>query len=700
MTIDRNEFFREAALRICGELEIEKAMFSTLKYLRQTMPVSWMALEHYDSSLISMRTIATANLKGGKGVDLLTPLSADSKQQAIEKYNEKSSKVYLFENAETEKLAQEMLDFHEIKAKSLIVLILGTGGQRLGTLVLASSGDDLFSQEHADLISLLSEPFAIAMSNTLKHRNELKLFDRDFFWEVTMRICGNLEIEEGLRRCFEYISQHIPADSLYIERYESSLGSNRIIARANADKAEALDILIPIPKQSRKVVDEKIQELKGSASPPVIVYNEPDMIREYILDQLGEPTSSAMGLPLILEDQVAGSLTILAEGNNRFKEHHEKLFATLRLPFFVAISNALKHKEILTLKNLLVDDNQYLQQELKNKAGENIIGSNFGLKGVMEMARQVADLDSPIMLLGETGTGKDLIANSIHYSSSRRDGPFISVNCGAIPESLIDSELFGHEKGAFTGALSQKRGRFERAHGGTIFLDEVGELPLQAQVRLLRVLQNKEIERVGGTKTISLDIRVITATNRDLEKMVNEKLFREDLWFRLNVFPIVLPPLRERKSDIPALVQHFILLKTGELKLPAVPELEPGSIEILMEYPWPGNVRELENVVERALILNRSGAVCFKHLRQTGKGEAVSFNADTDISQTLDEMISRHIRQTISMTNGKIHGPGGAAELLGINASTLRARMNKLGINYGKDSKREKHFNRNEPGNC
>ncbi len=685
MTIDRNEFFREAALKICGNLDIEDALFSTLQFLRKVMPVSKMFLEHYDESMNSTRTIATADTKGGKEVDLITPLTPESQKYASGYQVSRPEKVFLFTNPAARPYASEMMKFHKVSLSSIILLPLETGGQITGSWILGSEGNEMFSKDHADLVSLLSEPLAIAMSNTLRHRNELKLFDREFFWEVTMRICGNLEIEEGLRACFEYISQHVPADSLYLLRYENNLGSNRIIARANNYKAEALDILIPLPKQSRKVVAERIKAWKEGTSPPVHVYNEPDPVREYMTNFLGEPSSSVMGLPLALEGQVAGALNILAKGNNRFKEHHINLFTTLKLPFFVALSNALKHQEILQLKDLLVDDNQYLQQELKSKAGENIIGSDFGLKSVMDMVQQVADLDSPVLLLGETGTGKDLIANSLHYSSSRSNGPFISVNCGAIPESLIDSELFGHEKGAFTGAMSQKRGRFERAHKGTIFLDEVGELPLQAQVRLLRVLQNKEIERVGGTKTIDLDIRIIAATNRNIEEMVKDNSFREDLWFRLNVFPIVLPPLRERKDDIPALLQHFILQKTRDLKLPAIPELEPGSIDIIMEYTWPGNVRELENVVERALILNRNGPVSFKHLQEAEKREAPVDNIKADFSKTLDEMISDHIEHALLETSGKIHGPGGAAEMLGINANTLRNRMNKLGINYGRE---------------
>ncbi|MCK4250368.1 sigma-54-dependent Fis family transcriptional regulator, partial [candidate division WOR-3 bacterium] len=234
---------------------------------------------------------------------------------------------------------------------------------------------------------------------------------------------------------------------------------------------------------------------------------------------------------------------------------------------------------------------------------------------------------------------------------------------------------------------SQKRGRFERADKGTILLDEIGELPSQAQVRLLRVLQDKKIERVGGTKTIPLDIRIIVATNRNLEEMVKTNQFREDLWYRINVFPIWIPPLRERKSDIPALLQHFISLKAKDLKLPAIPTLSPGAIDPLMQYHWPGNVRELQNIVERALILNPSGSLTFEHLNLPQQQKTSDLPEQTIEPDNLDEIISRHIRVVLSKTNGKIHGSGGAAELLGINPSTLRNRMDKLGIDYGRGSR-------------
>ncbi len=265
----------------------------------------------------------------------------------------------------------------------------------------------------------------------------------------------------------------------------------------------------------------------------------PIMVQRYFPDLRD---CSLITLPLIIEGETIGGMGISARGPNRFTTEHAKLLGIIKEPIALAMSNARRYQELVKLKNLLAEDNRALSRELEQVAGTQVVGAEFGLRGVMEMVRLVAQSNSPVLLLGDTGTGKEVIANAIHLTSSRRDGSMIRVQCGAIPETLLDSELFGHEKGAFTGAFERKRGRFERAENGTIFLDEIAELTPEAQVKLLRVLQEKEFERVGGTETIAANVRVIAATHRNLEERVREGRFREDLWFRLNVFPIHIPP--------------------------------------------------------------------------------------------------------------------------------------------------------------
>jgi transcriptional regulator with GAF, ATPase, and Fis domain len=504
----------------------------------------------------------------------------------------------------------------------------------------------------------------------------------DFFRQATLRICGNLEIEEALLDTILYLQKCMPLDRVFLEYYDRGYQSMRTIATATATECAKMDALTQLSGQAQK--SAALTDLPGNSD--VLIFEKPyeRAISREMLEFHNAPCQSLMVMLLKSKDEFLGALVLLAEKEDYTKKHAD-LIALLKEPFAIAMSNALQHREVLKLKELLTDDNRFLHGELRRISGDEIVGANFGLREVMMHVQQVAPLDSPVLLMGETGTGKDVIANAIHYSSSRSKKPFVGVNCGAIPDTLIDSELFGHEKGAFTGAISEKRGRFERADEGTIFLDEVGELPMQAQVRLLRVLQNREIERVGGVKTIPLDLRIIAATNRNLEELVKKSHFREDLWFRLNVFPIWIPPLRERKSDIPALIQHFISLKSRELKLTVIPEISTGAMNQLMDYHWPGNVRELQNVVERALILHPKGPLTFDRILPASEAPpARSSREGEDIEDNLDRIMIHHIRRVLIKTNGKIHGPGGAAELLGVNASTLRNRMNRLGIAYGK----------------
>jgi transcriptional regulator with GAF, ATPase, and Fis domain len=506
-----------------------------------------------------------------------------------------------------------------------------------------------------------------------------------FFMEATRRLSGHLKIEHGLQACITYLAKFMPADALYLEFWERGLSGIRFVARATNEYGEKMDVLAPLQANSLRALENAISRLRDGRIDPVIVINNPsrEPVSRDIQSYLGIPPSSSLNLPLIIGGQSVGTLALIARGDNRYSDEHAALFGLLKEPFYVAMSNARKHQEVVRLKELLADENRHLHRELMHLAGTEIIGQDFGLKDTMDMVRRVAPMGSPVLLLGETGVGKDVIANAIHNSSPRRDGPFIKVNSGAIPPTLVDSELFGHEKGAFTGASVEKRGHFERADKGTIFLDEIGELPPEAQVRLLRVLQEKVIERVGGTRLLSVDIRIIAATHRDLKEMVRRGAFREDLWFRLSVFPLEIPPLRHRTKDLPALVAYFVGQKAKELGLRSDVELGPGAMDKLMDYDWPGNVRQLANVVERALILNRGEPLGVDQLiLDDVERESPRSGRQAGENLKLDRVIAAHIKLVLEQTGGRINGGGGAAELLGVNPSTLRSRMQKLGIPY------------------
>jgi transcriptional regulator with GAF, ATPase, and Fis domain len=517
-----------------------------------------------------------------------------------------------------------------------------------------------------------------------KERGFMKTGDMDFFHQATMRICGSLNINTVLNRCLAFLKEFMPSDGMNMNIYDAEAQCLVNIAMTKLPGFKTIESSIPFSGRARKFVEED-----NGKSFDIINHPEEHVVGRYIWESLGKHPLSLLVLRLVIEDEVLGVVVLIAKGFDRFAPEHARLFSLLHDPFAVALANTLKHQEVLRLQELLADDNRYLNRQLHHISGDEIIGANFGLKNVMEMVRQVAPLTSVVLLLGETGVGKEVIANAIHYSSPRAGGPFIKVNCGAIPESLMDSELFGHEKGAFTGALGQKRGRFERADKGTIFLDEIGELPPQAQVRLLRVIQNREVERVGGTAPISVDIRIIAATHRNLEEMIDQGKFREDLWFRLNVFPITIPPLRHRRSDIPALTFHFMEKKARELNFTERPVPAPGALERLQSYDWPGNVRELENLVERSMIQNMT-ATSGAHLSFEGMLPKLPGKGIQETCRPLpgplplDEAMKAHIQAVLEMTGGKVQGKKGAAALLGINPSTLRNRMKKLNIPYGR----------------
>ncbi|MGD9008799.1 MAG: sigma 54-interacting transcriptional regulator [Desulfobacteraceae bacterium] len=514
----------------------------------------------------------------------------------------------------------------------------------------------------------------------------MSIDESEFFRNATLRICGSLEIEIAMQRCLQYLARFLPATRLCFHVYDRELGIVETIAQATIESGRAMTLRTPLDVKGRQQVEQQ-----RSMRIKLIERMGDDAVAGPVVRQLGAEDLSGLMLDLALEGKFVGTVSVFSEPEIKFNHHHVRLLALLNEPFSIALTNSLRYRELQTLRDMLADDNRYFQEELQRIAGEAVVGAELGLKGVMEMVRQVAPLESPVLLLGETGVGKEVLANAIHNLSHRRSGPFIRVNCGAIPETLMDSELFGHEKGAFTGAISRKRGRFERAHGGTIFLDEIGELPPEAQVRLLRVLQDKEIERVGGSETIQIDIRVIAATHRNLERMLAQGNFREDLYFRLRVFPIAIPPLRQRHEDIPALVQHFIQKKSREMKLSINPTLVPGALDRLVHYAWPGNARELENAIERELILSKGGALCFDSIGAQGQGnknqQPPAVNQTPDEPLDLDFVMAAHIRNVLQMCDGRVEGEKGAARLLNIHPSTLRKRMKKLNIAFGRKAR-------------
>jgi formate hydrogenlyase transcriptional activator len=429
--------------------------------------------------------------------------------------------------------------------------------------------------------------------------------------------------------------------------------------------------------------------IEGSPTGRALITRQPVFITRSEIEQFGsdiarrilaEGLKSALCLPLISHGRPLGTLVVASQREENFPERDAELLKNVANQIAIAVENSLAFRQVVERANKLTEEKLYLQDEIRTEFNfEEIVGESPVLKKILQqLVETVAPTDSTILILGETGTGKELIARAIHNLSARRERTLVKVNCAAIPMGLLESELFGHERGAFTGAIAQRVGRFELAHRGTLFLDEVGDIPLELQPKLLRVLQEQEFERLGSARTIRVDVRLVTATNADLAQKVAENQFRSDLYYRINVFPIVIPPLRERREDIPLLVRYFAQKYARRMKRP-IETIPVKAMTALTEYRWPGNVRELENFVERAVILSRGSELelPLAELKQRSNSSPV-----VSISgfATLEHAEKEHIVRALGETHWVIGGPAGAAARLGMKRTTLQSRMRKLGI--------------------
>jgi len=385
---------------------------------------------------------------------------------------------------------------------------------------------------------------------------------------------------------------------------------------------------------------------------------------------------SVCSVPLIVGDMVLGTLNPSSLEENAFGSREVDYLLQVANQIAAALHRAHVYHEITELKDRLANEKRYLESEIRGEGNsDEMVGNSPALKRVLDHASIVAETDSTVLITGETGTGKERVAHAIHGMSARKDRNFIKLNCAAIPSGLLESELFGHERGAFTGAVSQKLGRLELADKGTLFLDEIGEIPLELQPKLLRVLQDHEFERLGGTRTIHVDVRLIAATNRDLLHAVEEKEFRSDLFYRLHVFPLHIPALRDRREDIPLLVRHFVHRCSARLRK-RIEFIPDEAIEAMLHWNWPGNIRELENLVERSVILSHGVTL---HVPLSELRQEIA-QADSHVDETLRGKEREHIIAALRQSHGLLSGPTGAAARLGLKRTTLQYKMQKLGI--------------------
>src|SRR5271155_4692526 len=485
---------------------------------------------------------------------------------------------------------------------------------------------------------------------------------------LTTKITSSLDLREVLRAIAANIREVIQGDAVTVALPDTPSEKFRVFAvDFPHGKGVIKEELLVTPSAA-------VKKAMDTLKPVVFDMRDNELAPEASGAAAAEGIKAACNIPLVNRGRALGILSILRITETSFTPEDVDFLSRASGQIAIAVENALAYREISELKDKLAQEKVYLEEEFRSEMGfEQIIGNSSALKHVLQLVETVAPSDSTVLLLGETGTGKELIARAIHDRSRRKQRTLVKLNCAAIPTGLLESELFGHEKGAFTGAISQKMGRLELADQGTLFLDEVGDIPIEIQPKLLRALQEREFERLGSTHTRKVNVRLVAATNRDLETMIANKEFRSDLYYRLNVFPIRIPLLRDRKEDIPLLVSHFAqkFAKQLQKQIESVPSV---AMKKLAAWSWPGNIRELENIIERSVILTRGSALHVPLEELTQGARAIPLNGTREASERDD------ILRILKATNGRVAGATGAAQRLGIPRTTLISRMKKLGI--------------------
>jgi formate hydrogenlyase transcriptional activator len=585
---------------------------------------------------------------------------------------------------------------------------LTTPHRRLGVFGISRDTVNPFSEEDIGFLRLVGRVVAFALDDGLNLRRAQSAHaclqsqnERlELLLNLTSRITSNLKLRELLRAIAANIREVIRADAVTVALPDAASEKFRVFAVdfPHGKGVVKEELLVTPAAAVRKALD--------TLKPVVVDMRERNELASDASDMVvAEGIRAFCNIPLANRGRALGILSILRTTETPFSPEDVDFLSRASGQIAVAIENALSYREISELKDKLAQEKLYLEDEIRGEMNfENIVGNSPTLKHVLEMVETVAPNDSTVLLLGETGTGKELIARAIHDRSRRRERTFVKMNCAAIPTGLLESELFGHEKGAFTGAIAQKVGRLELADQGTLFLDEVGDIPIEIQPKLLRALQEREFERLGSIHTRKVNVRLVAATNRDLEEMIAKKEFRSDLYYRLNVFPIRIPPLRERKEDIPLLVSYFVQKFAKQMQR-KIEGISPAVMKGLTAWEWPGNIRELENFIERSVILTRSKSLeaPLSELRRSNAQEpAVTMQGSgkEDIARIVKETLHvlngnktaaderaqkqrEEIVRVLGESKGRVGGADGAAARMGINRTTLLSRMKKFGIDPG-----------------
>jgi formate hydrogenlyase transcriptional activator len=595
----------------------------------------------------------------------------------------------------------------DLEARSICGMPLTTANRRIGVLVVASSEPNAYGEEDRQFLSFLANGLAVAIDNVLNAEDASRArvdLERQnarlkLLLDLTSNVTSNLELRELLRAAAASIRQVMDCESVGMSLPDAESGKFRIHALdfplGKGLFREEL-VVTPYGEAARKAIRTLKPVIPNPLDPGEY---SPDIYQKLV----AEGIKAQCLIPMVSKGRALGMLVLGRLTETSFSEDDVEFLAQMAGQIAIAVENAVAFQDISNLKDKLAQEKLYLEEEIRSELNfEQIIGKSQALKRVLELVETVAPSDSTVLLLGETGTGKELIARAIHDHSRRKSRTFVKLNCAAIPTGLLESELFGHERGAFTGAINQKVGRMELADQGTLFLDEVGDIPPEIQPKLLRVLQEREFERLGSTHTKRVNVRLVAATNRDLEKMIAAREFRSDLFYRLNVFPIRIPPLRERREDIPLLVRYFVQKYARQMQK-SVDTIPAAAMKKLANWDWPGNIRELENFIERAVILTRGNSLVVplaeldkpaamdpQRAHPSESGEIARIVRETiselkkeepvGVTREHEERQRQEILSALQETKGRVSGTDGAAARLGMKRTTLLSRMQKLGI--------------------
>ncbi|HWZ82049.1 MAG TPA: sigma 54-interacting transcriptional regulator [Terriglobales bacterium] len=648
--------------------DCDSALETLSAQLRDVTPFEYLHLVAFDEG--TRKTAWQLCEASGRRIDCLSGTSAALEDSPVA-HSEQFPVLLIEDWSQEARFQQHRLFLESLGIASTCTLLLRRGERHIGVLTLGRSYPHAYDEDEVRFLGVVSDQIGLAIDAAMNFCVSRRVKDQlKLILDLNNQVVSNLEFNEFLHTTSTSVRQVMRCEAAAVMLADSE-GKNL--------RVHALDF-----PESRGIFTEGgVIPVEGTmpgdafrTGQPIVVnrLDPAEMPPEMYRKAKGEGLNSFCDVPLISKGRALGILAVGRRDENAFDADQVSFLSQVAKQVAIGVDNALAYSEIAELKDRLAQEKLYLEEEIRGEMDfEGIVGQSSALRHVLQLVETVAPSDSTVLLLGETGTGKELIARAIHDRSRRKERTFVKLNCAAIPTGLLESELFGHERGAFTGAITQKTGRLELADQGTLFLDEVGDIPLEIQPKLLRALQEREFERLGSTRTKKVDIRLVAATNRDLDKMIENREFRSDLYYRLNVFPIRIPPLRERPEDIPLLVRYFAQ-KYGRRMEKEVESVPAATLKKLSAWHWPGNIRELENFIERSVILTHGSAL------QVPVGELTAGGKAIEASTSRANGERDQILEVLKSTRGRVGGADGAATRLGLKRTTLISRMKKLSI--------------------